>query len=159
MTDDHAYDDIIDQPHHTSRKHQRMSLHNRAAQFAPFAALSGYEEMVGETARLTDRRKGTDEENLQKLDQQIHALMEQAQDHPEITLVIFEPDEKKEGGAYRTIRGQVRRIDEVNREIVFMDRSVVRMEMIYAIVMEDMGANKEMTEEYYNHLVEADLFY
>ena len=74
-----------------------MSLHNRAAQFAPFAALSGYEEMVGETARLTDRRKGTDEENLQKLDQQIHALMEQAQDHPEITLVIFEPDEKKEG--------------------------------------------------------------
>ena len=135
MTDDHAYDDIINQPHHTSRKHQRMSLHNRAAQFAPFAALSGYEEMIGETARLTDRRKGPDEKNLWLLDQQIHALMAQAQDHPEITLVVFEPDEKKEGGAYRTIRGQVRRIDDVNREIIFVDRSVVRMERICMIDM------------------------
>jgi len=135
MTDDHTYDDIIAQPHHTSRKHQRMSLHNRAAQFAPFAALSGYEEMIGETARLTDRQKGTDEENLRILDQQIHALMTQAQEHPEITLVVFEPDEKKEGGAYRTIRGQVRRIDDVNREIIFVDRSVVRMERICMIDM------------------------
>ena len=137
MTDDHAYDDIIGQPHYTSRKHQRMSLHNRAAQFAPFAALAGYEEMVGETARLTDRRKGVDEENLLQLDRQIHTLMEKVQDHPEVTLVVFEPDSRKDGGTYRIIRGQVRRIDEVNREIIFMDRSTVKMERVCVIELEE----------------------
>ena len=137
MTEDHSYDDIINQPHHTSRKRKQMSLYNRAAQFAPFAALTGYDGMVTETARLTDRRIELDEESIALLNQQLHTIMDSIGEQPEITLIVFEPDEKKEGGTYRTISGQVRRIDDVNREVIMTDRTVIRLDRIYAIHCEN----------------------
>ena len=137
MTEDHSYDDIINQPHHTSRKRKQMSLYNRAAQFAPFAALTGYDGMVVETARLTDRHIELGEESMQLINQRLHSIMDSIRDHPEITLIVFEPDKKKEGGTYRTITGQVRRIDDVNREVIMTDRTVIRLEQIYAIHREN----------------------
>ena len=125
MTEDHSYDDIIHQPHHVSRKHPRMTLLNRAAQFAPFAALTGYEEMVAESARLTDRRIELDEDTIRQLNERLHVVMEAAGEQPEITVFVFEPDKKKEGGSYRTLTGKVRRIDDVNREIILTDRTVI----------------------------------
>lgn len=125
MTEDHSYDDIIHQPHHVSRKRPRMTLLNRAAQFAPFAALTGYEEMVAESARLTDRRIELDEDTIRQLNERLHVLMDAAGEQPEITIVVFEPDEKKEGGSYRTITGSIRRIDDVNREVILTDQTVI----------------------------------
>lgn len=135
MTDDHSYDDIIDQPHHTSRSRRPMPLHSRAAQFAPFAALAGYEGMVTETARITDLRPEDDEDSLRMLDQQLHAMLAAAQEQPAVTLVVFEPDSRKEGGAYQTITGRVRRVDGVNREIILTDRTVVKMDQVCAMRM------------------------
>lgn len=125
MTEDHSYDDIIHQPHRVSRKHPRMPLLSRAAQFAPFAALTGYEEMVAESARLTDRRIELDEDTIRQLNERLHVVMEAAGEHPEITMVVFEPDKKKEGGSYRTLTRKVRRIDDVNKEVILTDRTVI----------------------------------
>jgi len=137
MMEDHSYDDIINQPHHISRKRKQMSLYNRAAQFAPFAALTGYDGMVTETARLTDRRIELDEESIALLNQQLHTIIDSIEEQPEITLIVFEPDEKKEGGTYHTISGHVRRIDDVNREVIMTDRTVIRLDRIYAIHCEN----------------------
>lgn len=133
MIEDHSYDDIINQPHHISRKRKQMSLYNRAAQFAPFAALTGYDGMVTETARLTDRRIELDEESVQQINLQLHTIMESAQDQPEISMVVFYPDATKDGGSYQTVMGHVRRIDDVNREVILTDRTVIQMNRIYAI--------------------------
>lgn len=144
MTDDHSYDDIINQPHHISQKRKKMSLYNRAAQFAPFAALTGYEQMVSETARLTDRHIELDEESIQQINQQLHMIMNSIPEQPNITFVVYEPDEKKDGGSYCVITGCVRRIDDVNREVILTDRTVISMNRIYAIHTEN-GENAERT--------------
>lgn len=125
MMEEHSYDDIIHQPHHTSRKRPRMALSHRAAQFAPFAALTGYEAMVVEAARLTDRRAALSEEELLRLNQQLHRLMDDASAHPRVVMVIFEEDASKEGGAYRTVEGLVRRIDDVRQEVVLTDQRTI----------------------------------
>lgn len=137
MTEDHSYDDIINQPHHTSRKRKQMSLYNRAAQFAPFAALTGFEGMISETARLTDRCVELDEESIQQINQQLHMILETIEVHPEVTFVVFEPDEKKAGGSYRVLTGCVRRLDDVNREVILTDRTVIPMKRIFAIHFEN----------------------
>ena len=107
----HAYDDIIDLPHHVSQRHPQMSMEARAAQFAPFAALSGYEDVVRETERLTDRRAVLGEDARAALDEALTELAALAPTQPQVTVRYFLPDARKEGGVYRTATGFLKRID------------------------------------------------
>ena len=129
----HRYDDIIDLPHHVSKKHPQMSLHDRAAQFSPFAALTGYEDAVGEAARLTDRRQELDEEQAAHLEQQLFLLTETAAERPEITVTYFLPDARKSGGKYVTVQGTLRRIDETEKTLIFTDGRRIAIRDIFEI--------------------------
>ena len=115
------YDDIIHLPHPTSRKHPRMPQTARAAQFAPFSALTGYEDAVRETARLTDRRIELDEYEKAALDEQLQIIQEHLDEQLEITFTYFVPDEKKSGGAYVDVTGIVKKVDIIRHEVVLMD--------------------------------------
>lgn len=126
------YDDIIQLPHPVSPKRTPMPRENRAAQFAPFAALTGYEEAVSETARLTDRCIEPDEDSLSLLNDQLHALLS-SEKHPQAVFTVYEPDERKEGGAYVQITGRIRRIDEAARLVHLTDRTVLDMDRILSI--------------------------
>ena len=126
------YDDIIHLPHPVSPKRPQMPRANRAAQFAPFAALTGYEEAVSETARLTDRCIEPDEDSLSLLNDRLHALLS-SEKHPQAVFTVFEPDERKEGGAYVQITGRIRRIDEAARTVHLTDRTVLNMDRILSL--------------------------
>ena len=119
--DEHRYDDIIDLPHHVSRKHPQMPLLDRAAQFAPFAALTGHEAAIKETARLTEEEIELDENSKELLDLRLQELQEHISECPEVTVTYFCPDEKKEGGAYETVTGKVKKVDGYAGELVFTD--------------------------------------
>lgn len=125
-----SYDDIIHLPHHVSAKRPQMSALGRAAQFSPFAALAGYDAAVHETARLTDRYIELDEESKAIISEKLR-MLSVLPGRPEITITYFEPDEKKTGGAYCSVTGQVRRIDEVARTVELADRTVIHMDRIY----------------------------
>ena len=125
--DYHRYDDVIYRQHPTSKKHPRMPRMNRAAQFAPFAALTGYEESIEETARLTDRRIELSEYEIEELNAKLNFIQEHIKEQPEVTITYFQPDERKEGGAYITATGKVRKIDEVNRILIFEDEKIICM--------------------------------
>lgn len=117
------YGDIIDLPHwEPGSKHPRMSLHDRAAQFAPFAALVGYDEMVDEEARLTDREIELAESQKDLLDWQLNRINKilASGTRPELAFTYFIPDEKKAGGRYDTVTARVRRIDSANRKIFLL---------------------------------------
>ena len=115
-----VYGDIIDLPRHQSLKHPHMSLYDRAAQFAPFAALSGYDEMVGEEARLTDLQIVPGESDLDRLDRafrRLSALLSSGL-HPEVSVLVFVPDPRKSGGRYETRTGRVRRLDTYEKKLI-----------------------------------------
>ena len=112
------YDDIIGMPHHTSPRHPRMSMRDRAAQFAPFSALTGYGDVVDETARLTDGRIVLTEDAKALLDFKQRLLLERIDTRPEITVTYFVKDGKKSGGSYQTVRGRLLRIDSVEKTLV-----------------------------------------
>lgn len=115
------YDDMIDLPHPTSARHRRMSVLDRAAQFSPFAALTGYEAAVQETARLTEDWREPDESVLEQLDEQLKLLREHLAERPVVHITYFLPDEKKTGGRYVSVTGQVRKLDEYEHQIIFTD--------------------------------------
>lgn len=117
MTED--YSDIINLPHHVSRNHPRMSMMARAAQFAPFAALTGYDAVIDETARLTDKQVELEEYDNERLNRKLAELMEAA-DPQEITISYFKPDSRKSGGSYITLTGRVKKIDTYER-VIYMD--------------------------------------
>ena len=119
--DEHRYDDIIELPHHVSRKHPQMPLLDRAAQFAPFAALTGHEAAIKETARLTEDEIELDENSKELLDLRLQYLQEHMSEQPEVTVTYFKPDEKKSGGAYETETGRVKKVDRYAGELVFTD--------------------------------------
>ena len=119
--DEHRYDDIIDLPHYVSRKHPQMPLLDRAAQFAPFAALTGHEAAIKETARLTEEEIELDENSKELLDLRLQQLQEHLSEQPEVTVTYFCPDEKKAGGAYETVTGAVKKVDAYAGELVFTD--------------------------------------
>ena len=100
MNGTHDYDDIINLPHHVSTRHPQMSMYDRAAQFSPFAALTGYDDAIQETGRLTEQKIELDEETLEKLDERFQILQEHLGEQPEVRFTYFKPDERKEGGAY-----------------------------------------------------------
>lgn len=124
------YDDIIDLPHPVSAKHPRMSLLERAAQFSPFAALSGYEDAIDETARQTKAFMELDEDEKERLDETLQQIRLQIDKHPAVKLTYFEPDERKEGGAYLTMEGNVRKLDEYEKTLVFEDGSRVLLKRL-----------------------------
>ena len=119
--DEHRYDDIIGLPHHVSRKHPQMPLLDRAAQFAPFAALTGHEAAIKETARLTEEEIELDENSKEQLDFRLQYLQEHLSEQPSVTVTYFKPDEKNSGGAYETVSGKVKKVDGYAGELVFTD--------------------------------------
>lgn len=129
----HQYDDIISLPHHQSTVRPRMTRANRAAQFAPFAALTGYEAAILETARLTDVRIELDESRKVLLDEKLQFLSTHLHDQPEVTITFFEPDEKKDGGAYRIAAGRLRKVDEYARKILLGDGTGISIDQIFEI--------------------------
>lgn len=128
--DDHAYDDIINLPHHVSGTHPQMTISDRAAQFAPFAALTGYDSVIRETARLTDRKIELDESAKDELNEVLQMVKEQLFLHPQVNVIYFTPDAKKSGGAYVTACGRVKKIDDYRREMVLEDGTVIALENI-----------------------------
>lgn len=113
------YEDIIHLPHHVSSKRPQMSMLDRAAQFSPFAALTGYDDAIQETGRLTEQKIELDEETLEKLDERFQILQEHLCEQPEVRFTYFKPDERKEGGAYLTVSGIVRKIKLYERKSCF----------------------------------------
>lgn len=120
------YDDIISLPHHQSKTRPHMPLIDRAAQFSPFAALTGYDDAVKETARQTERKAELSEEMQACLQEKLQILQAQIPTKPEAILTYFEGDEKKAGGTYRTVRGEIKRIDEYRRVIVLLEEESER---------------------------------
>lgn len=127
------YDDIINLPHPTSVKHPRMSIQNRAAIFSPFAALSGHAGAIAETARLTEQRIELDEDTKAELDRRQALLLEHIREQPEITVTWFQPDERKEGGAYLTTTGRLKKIDEVYRALYLADGNRIPLDDVIEI--------------------------
>lgn len=133
LKDEHKYDDIINLPHATSAKHPRMDLIDRAAQFSPFAALTGYDAAIKETGRLTDRRIELDENEKAILNEKIQIIMEANDEKVEVTFTFYQPDERKEGGAYVTVTGKVKKLDVYERAIILTDSTHIPIDDIYEI--------------------------
>lgn len=128
------YDDIINLPHHVSKKHPQMSLEARSAQFAPFAALTGHNDAIKETGRLTNTRKEIDEEMKTILDGKLQIIKEQISTKPEITCTYFIPDLKKDGGTYVTVTGNVKKIDEYKQLIVLENKTEIPISEVIDII-------------------------
>lgn len=127
------YDDIINLPHPVSKRHPQMSMRERAMQFASFKALSGYEDEIEETGRLTERRMELDEDQKEQLDLQLRQIA--AGTSPEAAITWFCPDEKKEGGSYVTTTGRVRKIDPVQR-LLFVAETAIAIDDILSIELQ-----------------------
>ena len=134
MTDNYA--DIINMPHHVSSRHTPMSLLNRAAQFAPFAALTGYDEAVRETARYTDDEAELDEARLEILNERLRVLQSMQTEQPVVTVTFFQSDERKSGGAYVAATGSVKKIDNYERTVTLTDGSIIPIDRIVEITGE-----------------------
>lgn len=127
------YDDIIHLPHHVSKTRPQMSMQDRAAQFSPFAALTGYDAAIKETGRLTVRKVEMDEEALHILNMKFQILVDSMDVRPEVTFTYFEPDKHKAGGAYVEVTGMVKKIDDFERLIVMQDGTKLLMDDILRI--------------------------
>ena len=128
------YADIMHLTRPVSTRHIPMSMHDRAAQFSPFAALTGYDAAIEETARLTDHQAELAESSKDVLDKKIRAIQDIIDTMPEVTVTFFEPDLRKAGGAYRTITGRVKKIDEYNKALIFQDETAVQFWQLHDIV-------------------------
>lgn len=131
--DPHRYDDIIDLPHHVSVRHRPMPMIDSAAQFSPFAALSGHGEAIAETARLTDARRELDEETQAQLNERIALLSQAAPQRPVVQVTWFQPDAHKEGGAYLSREAEVRRVDLTQGTLQFADHQEVVVQDIVSL--------------------------
>ena len=129
------YDDIIDLPRPVSKKHPPMPMMKRAAQFLPFAALTGFEGEIAEAARLTEPAPELGEDALVALDERLALLRQRLSDRPEITLTRFLPDEKKAGGRYETVTGRVRRLDEAGRTLILVDGTKIDLDSVVELTL------------------------
>lgn len=134
------YDDIIDLPHHVSARHPKMPMPERAAQFSPFMALTGYEDVIRETARLTEQKPEFSENVCEELEGKMRILAEHIAEHPEITVSYFLPDERKEGGSMVRETGRLKKIDETERIIRLENGSEIKVDDILEIESEIFGA-------------------
>lgn len=130
------YDDIIDLPHPVSQRHPQMPLADRAAQFSPFAALTGLDAALQETARLTDQRITLDEYEQAELDKTLQALQEAAPQHPAVQITYFQPDTRKAGGQYVTSVGHVKRIAEYEQQLILTEGTSIPLAEIIAAAMQ-----------------------
>ena len=133
MSDEHKYDDIIHLSHHVSDRHPQMSPLDRAAQFSPFAALTGHDAAIREAARLTEEWVELDECTKGMLDERLQMIRENLLRKPEITFTYFEPDEKKSGGAYLTVTGKVKKINEYEHQVLLEDGMVLPIKNLFSI--------------------------
>ena len=131
------YSDIISLEHPVSKKHAHMSLYDRAAQFSPFSALTGHEAAIAETGRLTQKKMELDEDAKEQLDEKIQVLLQQQNTKKRVwvQVVYFVPDLVKEGGAYQTYRGYLKRLDGYRRKLIFEDALEIKLDAIYDISM------------------------
>ena len=127
------YEGIINLPHHVSETRPQMPMSDRAAQFAPFAALTGYDSAIKETGRLTDERIELDEEALIALNMRYQLLMDALDEEPEVEITYFKPDERKAGGEYVSVTGAVKKVDDFERLITMQDGSKIPMDDVLSI--------------------------
>ena len=127
------YNEIMGLPHHVSKTRPQMPMSDRAAQFAPFAALTGYDAAIKETGRLTVERIELDVEALSALDMKYQLLMEALDEAPEVTITYFQPDERKAGGKYVSAVGAVKKIDDFERRITMQDGAKIPMDDVLSI--------------------------
>lgn len=140
MTDN--YDDIIHLPRHVSKRHPQMSLYNRAAQFAPFAALTGYGAAIAETARQTSPKIEMMEDDRQLMDRKLSILSSHLEEEPTISITFFQPDGRKTGGHYLTMTGVVKAIRTNERIIIMKDRKIISIDAIVGLEGELFSPNK-----------------
>ena len=133
MRMNNRYDEIINLHHHVSKTRPQMPMSDRAAQFAPFAALTGYDSAIKETGRLTDEKIEMDEEALNILNMKFQILVDSLDDEPEVTFTYFKPDERKAGGAYLEVTGTVKKVDDFERLIVMQNGTKMPMDDILNI--------------------------
>lgn len=131
MAEKFPYEDIIGLPRPISKKHPQPPLEERAVRFAPFAAITGYEDMVLEEARITEEKIELDECALILLDKKLNIIQKHLSQSPEITVTYFVPDKKKTGGAYHTITGIVKRIDPYQKILILQNDEKIQIEKIY----------------------------
>lgn len=128
-----SYEDILYLPHHRSTKRKQMSLHDRAAQFAPFSALSGYEDAIEETGRLTDEEILLDETTVARLNEQLQYIAAHMGEHISVAVTYFRPDERKSGGTYLTDIGVVKKIDPDSQFLIMESGVSIAMSRIREI--------------------------
>ena len=126
----HEYDDIINLPHHVSETRPHMPMIDRAAQFSPFAALTGYDDAIVETARLTDSRRELTEEQKLELSRQLNELRRRLKHDPSVTVTYFVPDTRKSGGSYRTVTGSAKKLDEYAGTLELTDGTIIPFDAI-----------------------------
>lgn len=131
MRMNNRYDEIMELPHHVSKTRPQMPMSDRAAQFAPFAALTGYDSAIKETGRLTGERIELDEEALTALNRKYQLLMDTLDDAPEVTIIYFQPDERKAGGQYVSATGTVKKVDTFGRRILLQDGTRIPLDSVY----------------------------
>lgn len=131
------YSDIKDKSRPYYDDLPQMPRHDRAAQFAPFAALTGYEDAVIETARFTNSRRELDEDGINRLNAQLCRLMENISERPEVEVLYFQPDKRKAGGSYISKKGEIRIIDSYENELVFTDGTRVPIADLYSVEFKD----------------------
>ena len=136
------YEDIINLPHHISKKHRPMPREARAAQFAPFAALTGYESDVNEAARSTGKRREIGEYETERLNRRINEIRDGIHGNTEVIITYFKPDEKKTGGEYLNIGGRVRKIDDYGRTLTLTSGALIPLDDISEIVFKDGKASE-----------------
>ena len=132
----HKYDDIIGLPHHVSATRPRMSMIDRAAQFSPFQALTGYGAAIQDTGRLTDRKIELSEDERILLDMKQQILLDNIRECPDVSITYFIPDERKAGGSYVTVTGNVKKIDDYQRLLILTDRAQIPLDEIVDIESE-----------------------
>lgn len=135
------YDDIINLPHHVSKVHPKMSLYNRSAQFAPFAALTGYGDAINETSRLTDKRIEIDEGLKLVINNKLSKIKEVIKEQPLILVTYFVKDRYKDGGSYKTIKGNVKTIDEYETKIILTNKQKILISEIIDIKLCNITIN------------------
>ena len=127
------YDEIMGLPHHVSKTRLQMPMTDRAAQFAPFAALTGYDSAIKETGRLTDEKIELDEEALTALNLRYQLLIDALDEEPEVEITYFKPDERKAGGEYVAVIGAVKKVDDFERLITMQDGMKISMDDVLSI--------------------------
>ena len=135
LKETHKYDDIIHLSRPHSGKRAQMSNYDRAAQFSPFAALTGFDAAIEETGRLTDNRIELDEGGKQLLDEQMNAILDVIHTQPEVEIRWFLYDERKAGGSYITTTGQVKKIDLYNQKILLTDGQTIPLGEVFSVVL------------------------